>query len=381
MPFGISPAPVEFQRRMDITLEGLPGIKTIADDILLFGAGTTDEEAIKDHDTKLRNLLNRCRNKSLKLNESKLQLRKDRVAFMGHLITADGLRPDPDKVSAIVDMPSPIDKQAVQRFLGMVNYVQKFAPHLSEVTKPLRDLVKNDTEFTWDEHVHGKAFTEAKKILSNTPILQYFNPTVQPVLQCDASQNGLGACLMQNGHPIAYASRSLTHTETNYAQIEKEMLAIVYGMEKFNTYVYGRKTLVESDHKPLEAIFKKGLTSAPKRLQRMMLRLQQFEFEVAYKRGTQMYMADTLSRAYLRHNKVPSTDQEQVMTVTQDDRFPTEKEVEHINMCQFLPVTDETLAKIQAHTRQDQQLQILTQVILQGWPDSIKKVKEDVHDY
>ena len=94
-----------------------------------------------------------------------------------------------------------------------------------------------------------------------------------------------------------------------------------------------------------------------------------------------MYMADTLSRAYLRHNKVPSTDQEQVMTVTQDDRFPTEKEVEHINMCQFLPVTDETLAKIQAYTRQDQQLQILTQVILQGWPDSIKKGKEDVHDY
>ena len=122
---------------------------------------------------------------------------------MGHLITAEGLRPDPDKVSAIVDMPSPTDKQAVQRFLGMVNYVQKFAPHLLEVTKPLPDLVKNDIEFTWDEHVHGKVFTEAKKILSNAPILQYFNPAVQPVLQCDASQNGLGACLMQNGHPIA----------------------------------------------------------------------------------------------------------------------------------------------------------------------------------
>ena len=205
--------------------------------------------------------------------------------------------------------------------LGMVNYVQKFAPHLSEVTKPLRDLVKNDTEFTWDEHVHGKAFTEVKKILSNAPILQYFNRTVQPVLPCDASQNGLSACLMQNGHPTAYASRSLTHTETNYAQIEKEMLAIVYGMEKFNTYVYGWKTLAESDHKPLEAIFKKGLTSALKRLQRMMLRLQRFEFEEAYKRGTQMYMADTLSRAYLQHNKVPSTDQEQVMTVTKMTDF------------------------------------------------------------
>lgn len=378
MPFGISPAPEEFQRRMDIALEGLAGIKAIADDILLFGSGATDEEAMKDHDTKLRNLLDRCRSKGLKLNESKLQLRKDQVAFMGHVITADGLRPDPEKVSAIVGMPSPTDKQAVQRLLGMVNYVQKFAPHLSEVTKPLRDLIKNDTEFLWDKHVHGKAFDETKKILSNAPILQYFNPEVQPVLQCDASQNGLGACLMQNGHPLAYASRSLTPTESNYAQIEKEMLAIVYGMEKFNTYVYGRKTLVESDHKPLETIFKRSLLSAPKRLQRMMLRLQRYEFEVTYKRGAKMYMADTLSRAYLPHHEVSSTDLEQVMTV---NRTPTEKDVENINMCQFLPVTDETLSKIQKHTQQDQQLQTLKQVILQGWPDTIKKVKEEIHDY
>jgi hypothetical protein len=170
---------------------------------------------------------------------------------------------------------------------------------------------------------------------------------------------------MQNGHPLTYASRSLTPTESNYAQIEKKMLAIVYGMEKFNTYVYGRKILVESDHKPLETIFKRSLLSAPKRLQRMMLRLQRFEFEVTYKRGTKMYMADTLSSAYLPRSEVTSTDQEQVMTVTKVERSPTEKDVEHINMCQFLPVTDETLSKIQAHTPQVQQLQTLTQVILQ----------------
>lgn len=88
-----------------------------------------------------------------------------------------------------------------------------------------------------------------------------------PTLQCDASMHGLGACLMQDGHPVAYASRSLTPTEVQDAQIEKELLAIVFGMEKFETYLYGRKVLVESDHKPLEAIFKKGLLNAPKRLQ------------------------------------------------------------------------------------------------------------------
>lgn len=109
--------------------------------------------------------------------------------------------------------------------------------------------------------------------------------------------HGLGACLMQNGQPVAFASRSLTPTEVQYAQIEKELLAIVFGMEKFKTYLYGRKVLVETDHKPLEAIFKKSLLNAPKRLQRMLLRLQRYEFEVTYKRGTLLLMADTLSWA------------------------------------------------------------------------------------
>ena len=104
---------------------------------------------------------------------------------------------------------------------------------------------------------------------------------------------------MQDGRPVTYASRSLTPTEVQYAQIKKELLAIVFGMEKFETYLYGRKVLVESDHKPLEAIFKKNLLNAPKRLQQMLLRLQCYEFEVSYKKGTSLLMADPLSRAYL----------------------------------------------------------------------------------
>lgn len=117
-----------------------------------------------------------------------------------------------------------------------------------------------------------------KKILSTTPVLKYFDPSATSTLQCDASMHGMGACLLQDGHPVAYASRSLTPTEVQYAQIEKVLLAIVFGMEKFETYLYGRKVLVESDHKPLEAIFKKSLLNAAKRLRRMLLRLQRYEF-------------------------------------------------------------------------------------------------------
>jgi len=216
---------------------------------------------------------------------------------MGHVLSPDGLKPDAEKVKAVREMLVPSDKQGVQRFLGMMNYLQKFAPKLSEIITPLRDLIKSDTEFLWDEQVHDVALNEAKRIISSTLVLKYFNPNTEPVLQCDASMHGLGACLMQNGQPVAFASRSLTPTEVQYAQIEKELLAIVFGMEKFKTYLYGRKVLVETDHKPLEAIFKKSLLNAPKRLQRMLLRLQRYEFEVTYKRGTLLLMADTLSWA------------------------------------------------------------------------------------
>ena len=232
----------------------------------------------------------------------------------------------------------------------MTNYLQKFAPKLSEITTPLRELLKSDTEFLLDEQVHDVALNEAKRIISSTPVLKYFNPSTVPVLQCDASMHGLGACLMQNGQPIAYASRSLTPTEVQYAQIEKELLAIVFGMEKFETYLYGRKVLVETDHKPLEVIFKKSLLNAPKRLQRMLLRLQRYEFEVTYKRGTLLFMADTLSRAYLPHQEV-TRGQEDVLTVS-DTRSPTEKEAEEINMLHYLPVREDTLRRIQDCTRE-----------------------------
>ena len=119
-------------------------------------------------------------------------------------------------------------------------------------------------------------------------------------LQCDASQSGLGAALMQNGQPVAYASRALSAAETRYAQIEKELLAIIFACEHFEPYVYGRDMIrVESDHKPLESIFLKPLNSAPKRLQRMLLRLQKYSLIVAYKKGKEMFLANTLSRAYI----------------------------------------------------------------------------------
>ena len=190
---------------------------------------------------------------------------------------------DPDKVRAICEMPPPQNVAAVQRLLGLAQYLSKFLPHLSNITKPLRELTQKETEWVWDD-VQQQALDTLKEAVTNTPVLRYYNLEEEVTLQCDASQHGLGAALLQKGQPVAYASRALTPTETRYAQIEKELLAIVFACDHFNMYIYGRKEVnIETDHQPLEAIMKKPLYSAPERLQRMLLRLQKYNLLIKYK--------------------------------------------------------------------------------------------------
>ena len=152
-------------------------------------------------------------------------------------------------------------------------------PGLADATKPLRDLLKKESVFMWDQS-HDKAFNEVKSILTEAPVFKYFSQEKKSVLQCHASKDGLGACLMQDGHLNAYASRALTPTEVHYAQIEKELLSVVFGGDKFSEFLYGRHFVVETDHKPLESIVRKSLLSSPKRLQRMLLHLQKYDLEV-----------------------------------------------------------------------------------------------------
>ena len=140
-----------------------------------------------------------------------------------------------------------------------------------------------------------------RKAVCSTPVLRYYDVHEEVTLQCDASQFGLGAALLQQGQPVAFASRALSPAETRYAQIEKELLAIVFTCQHFDLYVFGReKVTVHTDHKPLECIMSKPLHNAPKRLQRMLLHLQRYTLQVEYRRGKEMHLADTLSRAPVR---------------------------------------------------------------------------------
>ncbi len=341
------------------------------------GVGDSYEEVVQDHDNKLVSLLERCRSKGIKLNSKKLLFRRNQVSFMGHLITSEGLSPDPAKVEAIQKMPIPSNKQAVRRLLGMVNYLQRFSSNLSSVTAPLRELLKEQNVFHWREDVEEKCFNEVKKILSSPPLLKYFDPDQDLELQCDASEKGLGAWLMQNGQLIAYASRSFTNMEQQYAQIEKEMLAIVFGTEKFEQYYYGRRVKVETDHKPIESIMKKNLLSAPKRLQRMMLRLQKYHLEVTYKRGSQMHLADTLSRAYLEGGCSPQKFDEEVLSTGSS----IGEDLESIDMICNLAISEESLAMIKQAIEVDNDLEKLKTVIRQGWSETKDQVPPSLAEY
>ncbi|KAK2548867.1 Retrovirus-related Pol polyprotein from transposon 297 [Acropora cervicornis] len=208
-----------------------------------------------------------CKNRGLKLNTEQIRLRQKGVSFIGHVATDTGLRVDPAKVKAIVEMPAPTDKTGVQRLLGLAQYLRK--PHQTPT-----GLTQKEVEWCWGKP-QGIAFRQLKEAVD---------------------QHTSAA----NGQSVAYASRALSSAKTRYAQIEKELLAIVFACERFETYIYGRHVVhVDSGHKPLETIVLKPLHAAPQRLQRILLRLQKYNLELRYKKGCDMFLADTLNRAYL----------------------------------------------------------------------------------
>ena len=170
-------------------------------------------------------------------------------------------------------------------------------PHLSHHTEPLQAMLKQEAVYAWDEMANA-SFQKIKDLIAKSAAqpLRYYDQMKPVTLQVDASQRELGACLLQEGQPIAFASKSLKDTETRYANTERELLAIVFACQQFNTYVLGRPFTVESDHKPLEMIHHKSLASAPPRLQHMVLQLQQYDVTIIYKPGKEMLLADALSR-------------------------------------------------------------------------------------
>ena len=361
LPFGVKSAQDEFQRKVNETYGDLQGVMAIVDDILIHG------KSKKEHDENLRAMLQRSRERGVKLNPEKSVVCATEVSYFGHLITKDGIKPDPAKIAAIKEMKSPKDKGELVTILGMVNYLSKFAPGLASINAPMRHLLKETSEFIWDTQ-HEDAFQKIKELITREPgpVLAYFNPSKELTLQVDASKYGLGAVLLQEGRPIGYASKALTDCEVNYAQIEKELYAILFGCKRFHQYVYGHHVIVESDHKPLESIIRKPLAAAPPRLQRMFLQLQRYDFTIVHRPGKDIPVADTLSRKSLSD---------------QDESLREGMDMQVHMLYSNLPVSDAKLEEIKAETDKDTQLQQLKRTIKDGWPEERKLCPQSIAEY
>lgn len=200
--------------------------------------------------------------------------------------------------------------------------------------------------FTWDSS-QEEAFQAIKSMISSAPLLKHYDVASETTIQCDASESGLGATLLQEGQPVAFASRSLSTVERQYDQIEKECLAIVFACSRFNQYLHGRElTTVETDHKPLVPIFQKSIHSAPKRLQKMLLRLQRYNLNVTYLPGSQMYIADMLSRAYLQVDRTQCkrTPEYQIFQLKQEQQLF--EEIASINQVDYMRLSEGTHQQI-----------------------------------
>ena len=295
LPFGISSAPEHFQRRMSRILEGLEGVVCQMDDILVFGQNETQ------HDARLAAVLKRINASGATLNPEKCSFRQTQLHFLGHVINKEGVSADPHKTSALTEMQAPQNVTELRRFLGMANQLGKFSPRLAMLSQPLRELLSTKSQWMWGPE-QERAFSAIKMELSQPTVLALYDPEKETKLSADSSSYGLGAVLLQKHKsawkPVAFASRSLSETETRYAQIEKEALAVTWGCEKFVDYILGKRICIETDHKPLVPLLSsKHLDNLPPRILRFRLRLARYDYSISHVPGKLLYTADTLSRA------------------------------------------------------------------------------------
>lgn len=293
MPFGLKGAPSTFQRVMNSVLTGLQGIRCFVymDDVVVYAKN------LADHDSKIREIFDRLSFHNLKLQPEKCNFLQKEISYLGHLICDTGIKPDPSKIEAVQNFPTPKIPQHIKSFLGLAGYYRRFISDFSGISKPLTSLLKKNTTFTWDA-LCDEAFRKLKEALTTAPILAYpdfekpFNVTT------DASDFALGAVLSQgevgSDRPICYSSRTMNPAETRYSTIEKELLAIVYAVTQYRPYIYGRKFTIYTDHKPL--VWVMSLKDPSSRLVRWRIKLEEYDYTVIYKPGKSNTNADALSR-------------------------------------------------------------------------------------
>ena len=355
LQFGIASAPGIFQSCIERILQGISGVLPYFDDVVIMGK--SEEELAK----RLEEIFQRFEKSGLRLRKDKCIFGVPSVDFLGFKIDALGIRPSADKVKAIHDAPSPKDKKQLQAVLGLLNFYHAFLPHKATLAEPLHRLLDKNARWSWEKH-HEQAFNSLKKLISSDDVLVHYDEKLPLVLTCDASPYGIGAVLSHkfadgSEKPIAFYSRTLSKAERNYAQIDREAVALVAGVKKFHNYLYGRFFTLVTDHRPLLGIFT-TTKQMPNVISNQMLRrsifLSAYNFELVHRAGQKMGNADFLSRCPIEASTESASTEEILM----------------IELSANTVISPEQIA---AHTAKNSELSKVLNWVLRGWPSTIER--------
>ena len=341
---------------MDNLVKGIPYTATYLDDILV--TGRTDDEHVANLDT----VLQRIYDSGLRLRADKCQFMVPEVSYLGFKVDKNGLHPLPDKIIPILELPEPTNMAELQSFLGMATYYSRFLPNLASTLAPLYDLLKKNSPWQWGKRQQA-SYKQAKELLASPKFLIHYSLDLPLVLSVDASPYGLGAVISHRvqgvDRPIAFASRTLTCAEKNNAQLDKEALAVVFGVTKFKRYVFGREFTITTDHKPLLGLLGEGKPipeTASARMQRWALTLQGYRYKLIFVPGKENVNADALSRLPL---PLPTT-----------QHVVTPAPPETVHLMEHLADSPVTPKMIRTWTERDPLLSRIRAYTQYGWPET-----------
>ncbi|UYV75718.1 K02A2.6-like [Cordylochernes scorpioides] len=354
LPFGLKIwAHIFVEKMTNIFRDSFQNI-TYVDDLLIYA------DTIQEHNKKLKGILEKAKEKNIKFDLTKAQICLTKVRFLGHVISQNGIDPEPNKIDKLITFKRPEDKKSLQRIMGLYNYLGKFIPNLAASTSNIRGILRKNVVWHWGPKQDGE-FDHIKECVRNAPSLAHFDKSKMLILQCDASKDAMGAALLQEDRPLAFASASFSDSQKQYSQIEKELLSVYYGCKKFEYLLSGHTFVVQTDHQPLLPLVKKPLSDISPRLQRLVMKLIAFDFKLQYKPGKYLIVADTLSRDTHPMDELPTP-------FLEDKRM--------VKMVR-VNISDEKLVAMQKDTREDPALVKVIDYVIEGWPICKKDVDED----
>ena len=359
LPFGLCSSPGIFQSFMCKVLNGIDNVIIYQDDILILTS------TVEEHKVILHKVLTALQTAGIKVNRTKCSFFTKSVAYLGHIFDMQGVRPNPDKLRAILDAPKPTNLKQVQSFVGLCNFYNRFIPNFACAFAPLYKLLQKNVKFTWGRE-QEKCFNAIKGLFSSKRVLRLYNSSLETLLETDASSYGIAAVLMQREnrntewYPVQFVSRTLNQSERNYSNIEREALSVIFGCERFRKFLFGTQFMIHNDQQPLHKLYAHDAgvpTTCSARLQRWALKLSQFKYNFVYSKGEDNVHSDFLSRFPLPETVQEVEPYELIFTVNSLNNMPV------------------TCTDIKQYTDSDRDLCELKQYIKYGFPAHIDNPK------